>query len=340
MGKKKKKNVPAKKKPSKTMEVCKTLLAEEVKPFDGLVIGKKQKYYEKYPTVTVENRWGNMKKKDAVIKALVDLIIPNFSLDPKRNKIGLRLIRETEQFDPDYTFEKVTKTKVVPRKPEQKVDEETLEIDTEYYADFIEMGSERKTEKVKAVASKKKDVLIETERGLEHCKVHHLYTEDLKYKEKTEVIGKTKAQVFRFIGIDFDIAKGNKAKIRYLKKDQLYVIKGVVKLTKITSKIVKQDDADGSTCFHLYGTRDEDAMDIVPGKILVKFDEKGVSFYILLEKTPSKDGLRKSFNLFEMFKIVNKRKKKKEVDLQSKIAEAFGGTTEEDADEEDEDEDE
>ena len=297
-----------------------TLLASPTEPHEGLVIGKKERYY-KHPAVVLTAGEGNQKK--ALQNAIGNFLLAGRSLDTKKNKVGIRLIRQTEQFSPDYKAEVIKVRKVVPRSPEDKFDpEEPPVAGTEVYADFIEMGAERKTEKVKVVASRGKDILIESEEGLQYAKLHHVFNKDLEYKEKTESIGKIKSEIFRFIGIDFDFT-GGKAKIRELALN-VYIIKCAVKLTKITSSVTTDPEKkENIFCFEAYSTKDADASDIVPGRVVSVFTNEGIKFFILLEKTPTKDGIAKSFNLFELFKVEPKKKKKAEVDIQSKLKDLF-----------------
>ena len=65
MAKKAKKKAIVKKEGGKQEEVINTVLVDEVKPFNGLLIGKKEKYYQ-HPAVVVENRWQDKKRKDQV----------------------------------------------------------------------------------------------------------------------------------------------------------------------------------------------------------------------------------------------------------------------------------
>jgi hypothetical protein len=309
-------NLPVKESNYRTEEIKKSLTAEKIEPYAGLIVDKKAKYYS-HPNLQMKNRWGAaFDKSQAVKQALVELILCGFSFDTKKFKIGMRLIRDTKQFEETYTWEEKTELKTVGRTIEEKLDEETATTGIECFADYMVLGTERKTEKVKIKGVKGKNILIETARGLEFTKVGNLYSTALSQKEVRKAVGKIKSKVYRFLGIDF---LSSKPQVNPLIKNKIYVVKGTFALCKINSKV--QKIAESESCFSAYSG--EERIEI-PGRIIVKFTEDGnIAFYALIEKMPSEQGLKKSFALFEFFKPAPK-KEKKEIDMTSKIMSVFG----------------
>jgi len=320
-----------KEKDPRATAVIEFLKQDSIEAYGGLNIERKEKHY-KLKRLAIPNELITQDEKTATKKLLYNFVARKQKFDAKKNRVGLRTLRITEQWESDYEFGEKIKMDTEPRVLEDTV--ETPEIDEKYFVDFQTSDtSAKQSEEVTCVAIKDSNVLIKDGEGkLFYTKAKSLKTNPIGTKETKVIVGKCNPSVYRFVGMRF---VSTKEKIDTHVEGELYSARvQVAYAINYTNAVKPREKKLNESTLGEYTISDETKLVVIPARVFVKFTDEGqnVEFYILLLREKISNEIKDAYTLCDFFMEEKKKKAKTtKADLNKAVVEAV---------EEDEDEDE